>query len=67
VLLDWLVINDQKLPNWVWPTLYTDRAAIRLSATLKPIFAYKGLPRGHRDWSLRPYSRISGAATFSSK
>jgi hypothetical protein len=21
-LLDWLVINDQKLPNWVWPTLY---------------------------------------------
>jgi hypothetical protein len=22
VLLDWLVINDQKLPNWVWPTLY---------------------------------------------
>jgi hypothetical protein len=21
VLLDWLVINDQKLPNWVWPTL----------------------------------------------
>jgi hypothetical protein len=22
VLFDWLVINDQKLPNWVWPTLY---------------------------------------------
>jgi hypothetical protein len=22
VLLDWLVTNDQKLPNWVWPTLY---------------------------------------------
>jgi hypothetical protein len=22
MLLDWLVINDQKLPNWVWPTLY---------------------------------------------
>jgi hypothetical protein len=22
VLLDWLVINDQKLSNWVWPTLY---------------------------------------------
>jgi hypothetical protein len=21
VLLDWLVINDQKLPNWVWHTL----------------------------------------------
>jgi hypothetical protein len=25
VLLDWLVINDQKLPNWVWPTLYFSR------------------------------------------
>jgi hypothetical protein len=24
VLLDWLVINDQKLPNWVWPTLYVE-------------------------------------------
>jgi hypothetical protein len=23
VFFDWLVINDQKLPNWVWPTLYS--------------------------------------------
>jgi hypothetical protein len=32
VLLDWLVINDQKLPNWVWPTLYiSSLAAVTVS------------------------------------
>jgi hypothetical protein len=37
VLLDWVVINDQKLPNWVWPTLYNAWSII-LKTTAKYTF-----------------------------
>jgi hypothetical protein len=49
--------------NWTpWPeprTNYSRPSDHRMSAKLVPIFADRGVSRGQRDGSLRPYSRIS--------
>jgi hypothetical protein len=49
VLLDWLVINDQKLPNWVWPNLYKFSVFLR-SLTRFPLreqLFLRDSPRSH--------------------
>jgi hypothetical protein len=46
--LDWLVISDQKLPNWVWPTLYLETRADLLktdrSSAGQKSLAYENAP-----------------------
>jgi hypothetical protein len=47
MLLDWLVINDQQLPNWVWPTLFVC-ARIGNTSSLSPEDTFRMETHGAR-------------------